>query len=97
MTLTLLAQVRAAPGTEDKIREEMQKLVAPTRAEPGCLQYDFYADDQDPHLFMFFEVWESRAHLDAHKTTPHIQASRAATEGLGQVWSVHELRQLGDR
>ena len=94
MALTILAQVRAVPGTEDKTREELAKLQVPTRAEAGCLFYDFYADDKDPCLFLFFEAWESRAAWEAHMETPHIQACLAATEGLGLTWVVNELSKV---
>ena len=94
MALTLLAQVRAVPGTEDQTRAEMTKLLAPTRAEAGCLFYDFYADNNDPCLFLFFEEWESRAHLEAHLQSPHLQACRAATADLGLTWVVNELSKV---
>jgi quinol monooxygenase YgiN len=29
----------------------------------------------NPHEFMRLEVWQSPAHLEAHKETPHLRAS----------------------
>lgn len=43
--------------------------VAPTRAEA----YDFPVDAKDPNVFVFCENWKSRADLDAHLKTPHLQ------------------------
>ena len=41
-------------------------LVAPTRRERGCLQYDLCQDTADPTRFAMIEAWESDAALDAH-------------------------------
>ena len=46
--------------------------VAASRSEPGCIEYHMLRDRQDPNLFMFFETWESQAHLDVHSALPHM-------------------------
>ncbi|WP_109514818.1 putative quinol monooxygenase [Pseudomonas ovata] len=48
--------------------------VAISRLEPGCIEYHMLRDRQDPSLFIFFEVWESQAHLDMHSAQPHMAA-----------------------
>jgi quinol monooxygenase YgiN len=30
-------------------------------------------DQQDPTLFIFYEIWASKAHLDVHSALPHMQ------------------------
>jgi quinol monooxygenase YgiN len=72
--LTLVARMRAKPGQEARLRAELQRLVAPTRAEPGCIAYDLHLSQNDPALFLFYETWKSPADLDAHFETPHLQA-----------------------
>jgi quinol monooxygenase YgiN len=58
-------------------REELLRIltsqVAPTRAEPGCIDYDFHVAADDPCVFMFYENWRSREDLDAHLKSPHLQ------------------------
>ena len=70
---TLIGMVVA----KDETREELQKIlaaqVAPTRAEPGCINYDFHVDAKDPNAFMFYENWRSKADLDAHLKMPHLK------------------------
>ena len=70
---TLIGMVVA----KDETREELQKIlaaqVAPTRAEPGCINYDFHVDAKDPNTFMFYENWRSKADLDAHLKMPHLK------------------------
>lgn len=51
--------------------------VAPSRAEAGCVEYHMLRDAQDPSLFIFYEVWQSRAHFDEHVALPHMQRFHA--------------------
>jgi quinol monooxygenase YgiN len=72
--LTILARFRAKAGQESRLRRELQRLLAPTRAEAGCISYDLHQSQSDPALFVFYEDWASQAALDAHFQTPHLQA-----------------------
>jgi quinol monooxygenase YgiN len=47
--------------------------VAPTRAEAGCVNYDYHVDVEDPNVFVFYESWRSRDDLDAHLKAPHLR------------------------
>ncbi len=51
-----------------------KELVAPTRAEAGCIRYELWQDRQDPTRFALVEEWESQAALDAHFRQPHLAA-----------------------
>lgn len=80
--ITVVAHVRARPGLEETVRAELLKLVAETRKEQGCVNYDLHVSADDPGHFMFYENWESLAHLDRHAASPHIQAFRARSPEL---------------
>jgi quinol monooxygenase YgiN len=74
MTLcTLIGTVVAKDETPEELRKVLADQVAPTRAEAGCVNYDFHVDAEDPNVFVFYENWKSRADLDAHLKTPHFQ------------------------
>jgi quinol monooxygenase YgiN len=75
-SLTVIAHIRAKPGQESRVRQVLQGLVSPTRAEAGCINYDLHQSKTDPALFVFYENWTSEAHLDAHSKSPHIQSFR---------------------
>lgn len=81
MPLTIVAKITAETGHEDLVRTALEKLVTPTRAEVGCIQYDLHADTTDPAVFLFFEVWETRDLWQDHLKSPHINAHGSATEG----------------
>lgn len=72
--LTVIARVRAKAGRQARLRQELQRLLAPTRAEAGCISYDLHQSQTDPALFVFYENWKSQADLDAHFETAHLQA-----------------------
>lgn len=80
--LRLIADLRALPGHETAVRGALQRLVGPSRAEAGCLQYDLHEDRAEPGHFMFFERWADAAALDAHTRTPHYLAAGPQLEGL---------------
>jgi quinol monooxygenase YgiN len=72
--LTVVATFQARPGKETELRAALNGLVAPTRKEAGCLNYDLHAATDNPAKFLFHENWTSKAHLDAHLQSPHIKA-----------------------
>ena len=73
-TITVVATFQARPGKENELRAALIGLLAPTRQEAGCLNYDLHASPEDPGKFLFHENWKSKAALDAHLANAHIQA-----------------------
>jgi len=71
--LTVIAQVRAKPGKEDQARQELLTLVATSRNDKGCINYDLHQAVDKPGVFLFHENWTSKAELDAHLQQPHVQ------------------------
>ncbi len=73
-TITVVATFQARPGKEAELKNALTGLVAPTRQESGCLNYDLHQSPEDPTKFLFHENWASKAQLDAHLANAHIQA-----------------------
>ncbi len=73
-TITVVATFQARPGKETELKNALIGLVAPTRKEAGCINYDLHTSPEDPAKFLFHENWTSKAHLDTHLKTPHIAA-----------------------
>jgi quinol monooxygenase YgiN len=80
--VTLLVQLRAKQGQQLSLESEIRALIAPTRKEEGCLQYDFHRSLDDPNLFLLHEVWASREHHQAHRQTPHFLRWNARKDPL---------------
>ncbi len=80
--LTVVALMRAHAGKENELRQLLATLVAPTRTESGCLNYDLHQSTEDPTRFLFHENWTSKAHLDRHLASPHVTAVLSKLDGL---------------
>lgn len=79
--LIIIAKITAAEGQSEAAKEALLELVEPTRAEAGCIQYDFHQDLKNPHLFYAYEQWETAEHLQAHGKSDHISAMKVKTKG----------------
>ena len=73
-TITVVATFQARPGKEAELKKALTGLVAPTRREAGCINYDLHVSPEDPAKFLFDENWTRQAHLDAHLKSTHIAA-----------------------
>ena len=80
--VSVTARVRAIKGMEDEVRRECHALVAPSRAERGCINYDLHQSADDACLFLFYENWESREDLERHLATAHALRFDERTEGM---------------
>jgi quinol monooxygenase YgiN len=80
--VSVVARVRARRGMEREVRRACLALVAPSRAEQGCINYDLHQSEDDPCLFMFYENWESREDLERHLATAHALLFDETTDGM---------------
>jgi quinol monooxygenase YgiN len=99
--VTLLVQLRAKQGQHLSLESEIRALIAPTRKEEGCLQYDFHRSLDDPNHFLLHEVWASRQHHQAHCQTPHFLRWDARKDCLldsrdASFWRQIDYRALGE-
>jgi quinol monooxygenase YgiN len=86
--LTVIAKLKAKSGSEEQLYEECRKLVGPTRAEEGCINYDLHRSLEDPATFMFYENWESRPLWEQHMESPHLQEFSGKQEELAESWEL---------
>ncbi|MEM9143134.1 MAG: putative quinol monooxygenase [Bacteroidota bacterium] len=93
--LTIVAQIFAKPEKRELVKSELLKLIPPTLAEKGCINYDLHQDNEDPNLFLFYENWESRELWQAHMENTHLAEYAKATEGAVAKWTVNEMVPIG--
>ncbi len=92
--LTIVANITAKDDRIDLVRTELEKLIAITRGEKGCLQYDLHQDNDNPAHFMFYENWTSRELWQAHMNAGHLQDYKAATDGAVEAFTLHEMTRI---
>ena len=61
-----LITIRLQPGTRDKILEAAVPVQKLTRAEPGCIAYDFFTSADDPDTLVFIECFQSKQAHELH-------------------------------
>lgn len=81
-TVHVVARLVARPDTVAELRVLLLSLIEPTRREAGCLRYSLLQNAADPTDFTFIEEWADEAALEAHFTTPHLQAALAQAPEL---------------
>ncbi len=86
--LTVIAKLVAKPGREEDLATALAALVAPTRAEAGCINYDLHRSHEQPGTFMFTEAWATKDAWEQHRNSPHLQAFSARQGELSESWDV---------
>ncbi|MBO9714048.1 putative quinol monooxygenase [Sphingomonas sp.] len=79
----IVGSFRVPPEAMDAARPAMAKMIAASRAEPGCAQYGYAEDVLEPGLFHVTERWRDRDSLSGHFTAPHLVEWRAEWRRLG--------------
>lgn len=96
MTLTIIATIAAKAGMEERMQEDLESLLTPTRAESGCINFDLLVDLNNPSIFVLYENWQDRAALDAHFQQPYVkQVLESYEQTLAQPIAVMSLQKIG--
>ncbi len=56
--------IKLKPNTLEKILAKAPEAQKNTRAEEGCISYDFFTCTDDPNKLVFIETWQSK---EAHE------------------------------
>ena len=83
--LILSGRVVYQPEDLASIRSAALEMVAASRAEDGCIEYEFSEVMGEPGVMRIFERWESREHLAVRGSTDHMATWRAAGAGIEAI------------
>lgn len=81
--IVVIGQFRLPVENLEAGRAAMARVVAATRAEPGCIEYAYAEDVLEPGLLRVNEAWTDRAALAAHFEMPHMQQWQRERAELG--------------
>ncbi|WP_028237992.1 putative quinol monooxygenase [Stutzerimonas azotifigens] len=91
-----ILQAHTRPEQAEAFERLLRPYVEPSRAEHGCIQYHMLRDKDDPTLFIFFEVWQSKEHLAVHSALPHMRAfHERRMDYLRRDFEIREVEMLG--
>lgn len=72
--LVLMVQMQAKPEQREKFLElALENAQAARSTEPGCQQFDVIVDPEDPNRVAFYEVYDGKDALEAHRQTAHFK------------------------
>jgi quinol monooxygenase YgiN len=93
--LHVIARITARAGEESRVREELEKLIEPTRAEPGCRKYELFVNDENEADFVLVEEYQSDDAFKAHMDSKHVaEAIARAVPLLGASPDIRRYRRL---
>ena len=82
MAITALLELQITPEALPTAEDLLRKVLADTRARPGCLGVEVLVDAADPAHITVRELWESLEHDNAYR------AWRATPEGASPLGTI---------
>ncbi|WP_223605527.1 putative quinol monooxygenase [Chryseobacterium sp. OSA05B] len=66
-----IAIIKAKTGKAEALKQELLKLINPTRIEEGCLEYILFEDEDVPGTFYMRETFVNQHAFEVHVQTAH--------------------------
>jgi quinol monooxygenase YgiN len=82
LSLHFLVRFEPLPGKEMEFREELLRVVGPSRAEAGCLAIHAFESLREPFVFAIHSEWADEAAFELHVQLPHTVRFLGAAEKL---------------
>ena len=79
---TVLCEFKSKPGAIRQMKDLSAGLLAPSRAEDGCIDYYWYQSLEDASKFVLYMNWRDQAAFEAHVRSSHVRAAEKALEEL---------------
>jgi quinol monooxygenase YgiN len=92
--LSIVARIKVKNDSAVLVKKELIQLVAPTRKEKGCIHYNLHQDNDCPDTFVFYENWESEAHLEEHQKSDHFTSCFSKIDDMIEEIRVNRLTWL---
>ena len=68
--IVLIARLKVKAGKVEQAKAAALAIVAESRQESGCLNYDIHQTIDDETVFFWHETWVNKAALDEHFAKP---------------------------
>lgn len=92
--LIIFSKYRAKADSLNVVKTALENLVLLSRKTAGCLKYDLHQDKNDPHYFLFHEIWTSHALRQRNRDSPEVTKRLAAIEDDIEESSFFEMAKL---
>ena len=71
--IVLIARLKVKPDSVEQAKQAALAIVADSRAEADCFNYDFHQAVDDDTIFMWHETWANKAAIEAHGASAHFK------------------------
>ena len=78
--IVLVARLKVKNEMIDEAKQAALAIVADSRAEEGCVNYDIHQAIDDPTVFIWHETWKNKAAIDEHFETDFFKDFSAKVE-----------------
>ena len=96
MSFHFFVRFEPQPGKEGEFREELLRVLEPSRAEIGCVAIHAFESLREPFVFAIHSEWADEAAFDLHAELPHtVRFIRAAEQLLTHPVQGLRAREIG--
>ncbi len=78
--IVLMARLKVKNEAVEQIKNAALAIVADSRSEAGCINYDIHQAIDDETVFVWHETWANKAALDEHFAKPYFAKFFAKVE-----------------
>ncbi len=79
--IVLVARLKVKENAVSEVKKAALGIVADSRAEAGCVNYDIHQAIDDPAVFIWHETWANKAAIDEHFEKSFFKEFFAVVEG----------------
>ena len=80
--IVLFARLKVKIEAVEKAKRAALAIVAASRAETGCINYDFHQAIDDESVFLWHETWANRKAIETHAESKHFKEFSAAIKDV---------------
>ncbi len=92
MEVRIVAPLTVKPEYLEEVTQAMLAVVAASREELGCLQYDLHREIDSSNNFVFYERWRSDEAVAQHEATAHFQHFIKQLDGKLESIEIKKLK-----
>lgn len=94
MEVRIVAPLTVKPEFVEEVTQTLLTIVAASREELGCLQYDLHREIGSSNSFIFYERWRSEEAVAQHENTEHFKHFVSQLEGKLEKIEIKKMKVL---
>jgi len=96
--IVLMARLKVKPDSIESAKRAALSIISDSRAEDGCLNYDFHQAIDDETVFIWHETWKNKAAIEAHGASEHFKNfSRSIKDWVEEPLQITLTRMVSEK